>query len=351
MADEPFFRIERVTNHCFAALARPVARVNCNAAIVVTSEWILVVDTHSRPSAARALVAQIRAEWPGVPIRYVVNTHFHWDHVQGNSAYTHAFGSTVELISTEATFELMRSERQKRLRDTVDSAESELTHLRCQESGDPSAESRLRGLERYCQEMKETDLPLPTRTFTENHVVRSRELTVHLLAPGRAHTAGDLIVYLPTEGVIVTGDLAQGIVPYLGDGYPDEWIAALDLLAGLKFDRIIPGHGTVQTGSWLLSFVHDYLRAASETAVNGLEEGTPLQAAEQSLIRVFTERSDWPMRRARILAEMKQIFGKSSDKLLDEALRGSFRDTWSYYSGVLRPFFTACGVVGEPVSS
>jgi cyclase len=62
------------------ALARPQALANCNAAIFVNSADVLVVDSHSKPSAAAALIAQIKQQITAKPVRYLVDTHFHWDH-------------------------------------------------------------------------------------------------------------------------------------------------------------------------------------------------------------------------------------------------------------------------------
>ena len=75
------FDIERVAEGVYCALARAQAEINSNAAIFVNSRDVLVVDTHSKPSAAASLIAQIKKEITPHPVRYVVNTHFHWDHI------------------------------------------------------------------------------------------------------------------------------------------------------------------------------------------------------------------------------------------------------------------------------
>src|SRR5258707_11568499 len=85
-----------------AAIPSPAYKVNCNAAIIILSDSVLVVDTHSKPSAARALIEQIKKLTPK-PVKYVVNTHFHWDHYQGNEAYPSSWPAGVEIISSEAT--------------------------------------------------------------------------------------------------------------------------------------------------------------------------------------------------------------------------------------------------------
>src|SRR5258708_17649048 len=85
-AADDLFDIKPVADGVYAAIAKPDYKVNCNAVIILLDDGVLVVDTHSKPSAARALIEQIKKLTPK-PVKYVVNTHFHWDHYQGNEAY------------------------------------------------------------------------------------------------------------------------------------------------------------------------------------------------------------------------------------------------------------------------
>jgi len=99
---DDLFDIKPVADGVYAAIAKPAFKVNCNAAIILLDDVVLVVDTHSKPSAARALIEQIKKLTPK-PVRFVVNTHFHWDHYQGNEAYPSSWPAGVEIISSEAT--------------------------------------------------------------------------------------------------------------------------------------------------------------------------------------------------------------------------------------------------------
>src|SRR5689334_8874893 len=81
------FDIQKVAPNVYAAIARPNEPLNCNAAIFETDTGLLIVDAHSRSSAAAALAAQLRKDVTTKPIQYIVNTHFHWDHSQGNPGY------------------------------------------------------------------------------------------------------------------------------------------------------------------------------------------------------------------------------------------------------------------------
>src|SRR5437868_3422146 len=102
LAADDLFDIKPVADGVYAAIAKPAYKVNCNAAIILLDDTVLVVDTHSKPSAARALIEQIK-KLTDKPVRYVVNTHFHWDHYQGNQAYPSSWPAGVEIISSEAT--------------------------------------------------------------------------------------------------------------------------------------------------------------------------------------------------------------------------------------------------------
>src|ERR1035438_10231107 len=113
------FDIQKAANGVFFAHARAQARVNCNAAIFVRSKDVVVVDAHSKPSAAASLIAQIKREVTEKPVRYIINTHFHWDHIQGNHAYRMA-ESQIDFIATATTKKLMQGLSLSRLKESLD---------------------------------------------------------------------------------------------------------------------------------------------------------------------------------------------------------------------------------------
>jgi tripartite-type tricarboxylate transporter receptor subunit TctC len=112
-------KIEKVADGVYAALARPQVLTNCNAAIFVKSRDVLVVNAHSKPSAAAALIAQIRKDVTTKPVRYLVNSHFHWDHTQGDAAYK-ASGAKVDIIASNTTKQLMTQLSRNRLKESLD---------------------------------------------------------------------------------------------------------------------------------------------------------------------------------------------------------------------------------------
>jgi glyoxylase-like metal-dependent hydrolase (beta-lactamase superfamily II) len=119
-------------------------------------------------------------------------------------------------------------------------------------------ESNLRQAEAYLEELKRLKPALPTRTVaaTQTLTEGGREIQLHVL--GRGHTDGDLYIFLPKEKVVMTGDALIDWMPFLNDGYPEEWVHTLDSLERLDFTHIIPGHGEVLPKSHL-SFFRGYL--------------------------------------------------------------------------------------------
>ena len=99
-AQATLFDFKKVADGIYGAIAKPTAMLNCNAAVIVNRDHVLVVDTHSKPSAAKALIRQIRDEITQLPVRYVVDSHLHGDHAMGNEAYPEVFGGNVEVISS-----------------------------------------------------------------------------------------------------------------------------------------------------------------------------------------------------------------------------------------------------------
>jgi glyoxylase-like metal-dependent hydrolase (beta-lactamase superfamily II) len=100
-ADKDLFELKQVADGVYAAIAAPRYKVNSNAAVILTNDGVVVVDSHSKPSAAQALYREIQGITKQ-PIRKVINTHFHWDHWQGNQTYAAAFPN-LEIITSERT--------------------------------------------------------------------------------------------------------------------------------------------------------------------------------------------------------------------------------------------------------
>lgn len=284
---QDLFTLERVADGVYAAIATPRTPINCNAAVVVYDDGVLVVDTHSRPSSARALIQQI-ASVTDKPVRYAVNSHFHWDHAQGNRAYPVAFPKQVAIVSSEATRENLRTLGLGRVRDQIENGPRQIDDVkrRLAAEKDPAARAalldELRQQEEYLAEIRTLELTLPDLTFDRSLILHRPDRDIVLLFLGRGHTSGDVVAYLPKQRVVATGDLLHGWMPFMGDSYPPEWVATLDALDKLEFDHIIGGHGSVKPKSHL-RFFRNYLADLIAEVRKARTRGESLEQARTSV--------------------------------------------------------------------
>lgn len=93
---------------------------------------------------------------------------------------------------------------------------------------------------------------------------------------GRAHTAGDIVAWLPKERVMATADMTHGILPSMGDGFPLEWAPTLDKLRTYDFDHVIPGHGGVQSGKQRIVLFRNYIEELTGRVQEGIRAGKTL---------------------------------------------------------------------------
>jgi len=282
------FDIEKVADGVFAALAKPAAMTNSNAAIFVLSRDVLVVDAHSKPSAAASLIAQIKKEVTDKPVRYLVNTHFHWDHTQGDEAYKKA-NPQVQIIASDTTKDLLSRLQRDRLKESLDSvpglidaAKARLSRARSAQERD-WANEQVRQLTAYQAEMKSYPLELPTFTFAKTHVIKDASGELDLAFNGKAHTAGDVQVFSPMKKVVASGDAIIGFLPNFNDGYPRPWPATIDSVAAWKFDNIIPGHGPVQQGRDRMSQFRSYIEDLTARVERAKKAGTPLTDLQKTI--------------------------------------------------------------------
>jgi cyclase len=272
--NDPIFDLKPVVPGVYAAIARPQYKINCNAAVVVLDDGVLVVDTHSKPSAARALMAQIKGV-TDKPVKYVVDSHFHWDHYQGNEAYPTAWPQGVQIIASEATRDSIEQRGIPRVKNQILSVPKEIETLRTDlakatdSARRATLQDNLAQAERYLGELKSMQVVLPTVTFDRSLILHGKTRTVQILWLGRAHTDGDVFVYLPAERFIATGDALHGWTPFMNDSYPQDWIRTLKAVEQLDFEYALGGHGEVFRGKAQFQMWGQYftdLMAESATA-------------------------------------------------------------------------------------
>lgn len=223
-----------------------------NTTVIIGENSVLVVDACYLPSSAKEDIEQIK-KWTNKPVRHLVNTHYHLDHNNGNYLYEEAFPG-ISIISHPETQKLIATRSWR----SVEFAFSNYESLKKQyESGKKENGKSLSGDETNDLK-KNLDLakiiydefknikPTPPNTVFENVLnidLGNRKVEIKYL--GKGNTIGDVVVYLPEEKIIATGDLVVYPVPYAYLGYPSEWAKSLQKIYDMNIDIIVPGHGKV----------------------------------------------------------------------------------------------------------
>ncbi len=123
----------------------------------------------------------------------------------------------------------------------------------------------------------------PTITLTHAMTLHRGAREIRLLHLGRAHTAGDVIVYLPKERIIATGDLLVEATSYMGDAFFTEWIDTIEALKKVDFDTVLPGHGQAFTGKTKLDHWQAYVRDFWTQAQAFHKKGVPWEDAAKQV--------------------------------------------------------------------
>ncbi len=293
--DEVLFDLEKAADGVYFAHARPQTVINCNAAIFVRSKDVVVVDAHSKPSAAESIVRQIRHEITDKPVRYVINTHFHWDHTQGDHGYRMA-GENVDFIASSMTQKLMQENCVDRMKASAAAVPQQIEGLRHRAEKSSSAAEKefcageIRHLQAYLDDLKNYQLELPSITFDDSYQLSDPAFDLHLKFHGRAHTAGDVFVFCPQRRALAAGDASHGWLPNIADGYPRLWPKTIDEVAHADFKTMMGGHGPMQTDRTIMTCQRNYIEELAEKVEVGKKAGKTL-AEMQAQLTVASLRS------------------------------------------------------------
>ncbi len=240
----PHFRVERLAPGVHAAVARTTGAALANSGIVDLGGATLVFDSTLTPRTGR-LLARTAERLTGRAPAFVVNSHYHGDHIWGNGAFV---GAHVVSTRTVRSNVIARSRGQFRsMRREVRHELPRLGHPRW-----PIERADVPQLRAWFRAVRDApaELPIvpPDVTFNDELVLEGSRRAVHLLSYGGGHSPSDVFAYLPDERIAFVGDLAlEGYHLSVGDGYPAEWVRILDRLRRLRPRTVLPGHGPVGT--------------------------------------------------------------------------------------------------------
>ena len=260
------------------------ARQPANTSWIEFRQFVVVIEANT-PWGIRAILPDIR-KTTSKPIRYVFDTHYHWDHTQGNSVMA---DEGVTIVCSQ----------------------------------DCASELATKGKGEWDQMSKRTDeyslapyrMQQPSVVFGDFMAIDDGERRLELKRVGPAHTIGDAVAFLPNEGILFTGDLCVNWRSgnNVGDRDADHpnWVRVLDDLATWKVKTVVPGHGdlgTVETLRAQGAFLDDLWNQVS----GGKKAG---RTADQLVAEVnLSKHGDFAADQQQTQSAIRQVFRKAPER-------------------------------------
>jgi len=260
-ADAPDFTIKKISEGVYAAISPDRSQAGSNAGFIVGSAGVLVVDTFVDVAPAKELLAEIR-KITNLPIRFVVNTHYHLDHTGGNAVFAE-LGATI--LAHRNVRSWLRTENMKFFPDAT-----------------PEQKARVESL------------VLPDEVYSDavDIYLGSRLLQVRYML---GHTGGDSVVIVPDANVVFGGDLIwQKHFPNLIDANTADWIKTLEKLqADHSSATFVSGHGDLASPEDVRNF-HDYLITLRDDVAKAQAQGKSSQELSDLVSAQIKEKyADW----------------------------------------------------------
>ena len=265
-----------------------------NAVFVVTNDGVVLFDAGGSPLMGESIVAKVRSV-TDKPITHVVISHWHGDHMRGLQSiqkafpqvhiYAHPFSRDMIAANTDNWLK-RRVRMVPGIRKAIDASIPKGVDF----SGRPLIPSEkdwiLAGqsiLEQLDEENNRTSFVIPTETIADQMTLRLGGKTIEFEHLGDAHTAGDLIMWLPQRRIVATGDIVTGPVPLMQLPHTNGYVAVLEKIKGLHFKTLVPGHGSVMRDAKYVDLLEDTFLLVSKQMGAAVADGLDEKAAASKI--------------------------------------------------------------------
>ncbi len=271
--------IVQISENIYAFIPRDPLKdyVDGNSVVIITSEGLVVVDTRTDTKSALEEITEIKKLSP-LPVKYVINTHWHYDHILGNEAFKNAWPEAT-IIAHKNCLKQMEENVPGALDLEPGASINLINQYKAElESGIGADSLPLSEYDRIRHRQTIKDLedfishPIPKYikpdlVFDSAITVYPGGLEIHISRWGNGHTIGDAMVWIPSMKILITGDNVVAPVPYSLGNYVSGQIDVLERIKMIDAETIIPGHGPVLYDKNYISNVIELFRAA-ELKVN-----------------------------------------------------------------------------------
>jgi cyclase len=291
------FEIQKLSEGVYAAIRKqpPLFSFDPNNVFIINDDDVIVVDANASLAVTKELLAALR-KLTGKPVKYVINTHWHDDHIVGNQVWREAFPG-VEFIGHASALKDRPTTGAANRRGMLEGGKAYAARLRDlveqnkSIAGAPITEEErvnylgdVAWLERALAEAPGVQIILPALTLEDRLVLHRGDRTIDIRHLGRGHTGADLIVHLPSEGVLITGDLVVWPIPLIGStSYPAAYSATIEKLLTLPANIIVPGHGPVMRDQEYIKLLSRLLISLKEQTAAAVARGETLEQTRKSV--------------------------------------------------------------------
>ncbi len=265
--ESPHFKLERIGDGVYAAIHKPGGQAICNAGFVDLGDEILVFNSFLSLAAARDLKKAID-EISGKPVRWVVNSHSHNDHIRGNQVFVPG----ASIISSLAIRGYLTKHGKEEAEEEQSYAPGRMAFFqtKLQEANTDAEKEYAKMWLGYFEAMVESypDLIItpPDLVFQDTITFYGSKRSAALIEFQHGHMESDIVLYLPGEKILFSGDLVFiEMHPYLADGDPSGLRQTLSELMDWPVDIVVPGHGEVGRKEDI-QFMIDYIDMVSSMA-------------------------------------------------------------------------------------
>jgi len=292
------FDVQQLADGVYAVIRREPAgfMVDANNVFIIGDTDVVVVDSNGAPGITREVLAALRRITPK-PVRYVVNTHYHDDHIRGNAVYRDAFPG-VDFIAHSFAKSYLPGQGASNRKNFLEGAPGFLQQLKglLKDSksltGGPLSDDERVSMtadvalaEYVLADGAAAEAILPTVTVDDRLTLKRGRHTIDIRHLGKGHTAADLVVHLPADNILITGDLVVWPVPLVGDpqSHIGAWSDTLKAALELRPQIVVPGHGMVLRDTRHLKLLADMFGAINDQVKALVARGSSLESVRKTV--------------------------------------------------------------------
>ena len=291
------FTVQKVGKGVYVLVRKEPASLwfNPNNIFIIGSEYAIVVDSNISSEYTREVLAELK-KITNKPVKYVVNTHWHEDHIIGNRVYRDAFPD-VQFVGHRSTLTDLPTVGASNRKGSVQNGRGFVGQLEARiEKGENFEGNKLTDEEKngytsdialvssYLAESTKFEIIMPTVLVDDRLELKQGRRSIDILFLGRAHTGGDLVVWLPDEKIALTGDLVVHPVPLVGStSYPLEYASTLEKLLALNAKTWIPSHGPVMHDNGYIKSMVALMNSIKHQTEAAAKRGETLEQMRKSV--------------------------------------------------------------------